>query len=279
MQPAEEKRCPQCQGVLEEVKALACSSMLSGKGYRCHVCKMWYDRDRKPWAKVTSRGEVTMREREQPLVCLWHPGTRDIFSGYGLRMAPAHLVGVVMVDRPRPVDPAWLEEVRQTFGGYELVPMTRSGERGMICQMRIVEESRVHLRVMRSAQSEAIRQALLPLLADLPAVTLAMAWDESSGGWVSTMMRPPRFPLGQLVATPSALQALAEAGQDAMPFVARHQAGDWGELDEHDVRENEYALQHGFRLLSAYTLNTGVRLWLITEADRSATTILLPQEY
>ena len=81
------------------------------------------------------------------------------------------------------------------------------------------------------------------------------------------------------MATPGAWQALAEAGQDAMPLVARHQAGDWGQLDEHDVRENEYALQHGFRLLSAYTLNTGVCLWLITEADRSATTILLPQEY
>ena len=279
MQPTEEKRCPQCQGVLEEVKALAFSSMPSGEGYRCQVCKMLYDQDLKPWAKVTSRGEVKMREREPPLVLLWHPGTRDIFSGYGLRMAPAHLVGVVMVDRPRPVDPAWLAEVRQTCGGYALVPMTRSGERGMICQMRIVEDSRVHLRVMRSAQREAIRQALLPLLADLPAVTLAMAWDERRDGWVSTIMRPPRFPLGQLVATPGAWQALAEAGQGAMPFVARHQAGDWGELDEHDVRENGYSLQHGFRLLSAYTLNTGVRLWLITEADRSATTILLPQEY
>jgi hypothetical protein len=137
-----------------------------------------------------------MREREPPLVFLWHPGTREIFSGYGLRIAPAHLVGLVMVDRPRPVDPAWLEEVRQTFDGYELVPMTASGERGMICQMRIAEDSRVHLRVMRSAQGEAIRQALLPLLDELPAVTLAMAWGEARGGWVSTIMRPPRISLG-----------------------------------------------------------------------------------
>ena len=100
-----------------------------------------------------------MREREPLLVCLWHPGTRDLFSGYGLRMAPAHLIGVLMVDRPRPVEPTWLEDIRQTFGGYELVAMTRSGERGLVCQMRIVEDSRVHLRVMRSAQREAIRQA------------------------------------------------------------------------------------------------------------------------
>jgi hypothetical protein len=220
-----------------------------------------------------------MREREPPLMVLWHPGTRNIFSGYGLRITPAHLVGLVMVDRPRPVDPAWLEEIRQTFGEYELVPMTTGGERGILCQMRIAEESRVHLRVWRRAPSKAIRRALVPLLADLPAVTLAMAWDENRGSWISTIIRPPRFPLGRLVATPGALQALADAGQDPMPFVARHQAGDWGELDEHDVRENELSLQHGFRLLSAYTLNTGVSMWLMTEADRSATTLLLPSEY
>ena len=220
-----------------------------------------------------------MREREPPLVFLWHPGTRDIFSGYGLRMAPAHLVGVVMVDRPRSAVATWLEEIQQTFGGYELVPMTHSGERGMVCQMRIVEDSRVHLRVMRHAQREAIRQALLPLLAEPPAVTLAMAWDEGRGGWVSTIIRPPRFSLGQLVATPGALEALAAAGQDPMAFVQRHQAGDWGDVSDADKQENELSLQQGFRLLSAYTLRTGVRLWLITEADRSVTTVLLPREY
>jgi hypothetical protein len=64
-----------------------------------------------------------------------------------------------------------------------------------------------------------------------------------------------------------------------MQFVARHQAGDWGELDEHDIGENEYSLQHGFRLLSAYRTALGVRIWIITEWDRSATTVLLPQEY
>jgi hypothetical protein len=222
---------------------------------------------------------MIMRGREAPLVFLWHPGTRDLFSGYGLRIAPAHLVGVVMVDRPVPAAADWLEEVQRIFGGYELVPMTHSGERGMVCQMRIAEDSRVHLRVMWNAQSEAIRQALVPLLAEPPAVTLAMAWDESRGGWVSTIIRPPRFSLGQLVATPGALQALAEAGQSPMEFVRRHQSGDWGEISAEDARENDYSLQRGFRLLSAYTLRTGVRLWLITEADRSATTLLKPEEY
>jgi hypothetical protein len=149
----------------------------------------------------------------------------------------------------------------------------------MVCQMRIVEDSRVHLRVMWTAQREAIRQALLPLLTELPAVTLAMAWDERTGGWISSMIRPPRFSLGQLVATPGALQALAAAGQSPMEFVQRHQSGDWGEVNDEDRRENEYSVQRGFRILSAYPLRTGVRMWVITEADRSATTLLLPEEY
>ena len=220
-----------------------------------------------------------MREREPPLVFLWHPGTRDIFSGYGLRIAPAHLVGVVMIDRPRPAAPAWLEEIQQIFGGYELVTMAQDGARGLVCQMRIVEDSRVHLRLMRHAQREAIRQALVPLLAAPPAVTLAMAWDDTRTGWVSTMVRPPRLALGQIVATRGALRALEEAEQDAMPFVARHQSGDWGEVPEEDRQENEVSVQQGFRVLSAYTLSTDVKIWIITEADWSATTILLPEEY
>jgi hypothetical protein len=90
---------------------------------------------------------------------------------------------------------------------------------------------------------------------------------------------PARFPLGQIVATPGALAALEEAGQTPLDVLRRHAAGDWGELDEDDRQENEFSLRRGFRLLSAYTLNNGTRLWIITEADRSATTLLLPSEY
>jgi hypothetical protein len=92
-------------------------------------------------------------------------------------------------------------------------------------------------------------------------------------------MSTVRFPLGQTVATPGALEALKQAGQDAAALLARHQSGDWGDLDEADKRENEVSLEKGFRLLSAYTLTTGVKVWIITERDRSATTILLPAEY
>lgn len=92
-------------------------------------------------------------------------------------------------------------------------------------------------------------------------------------------MTQARFPLGRIVATPGALRALIEAGEQPLTFIARHAQGDWGELDEHDIQENEFSVISGFRLLSAYTLSTGTRIWIITEADRSVTTILLPSEY
>ena len=88
-----------------------------------------------------------------------------------------------------------------------------------------------------------------------------------------------KFLPGQVVATPGALAALQESGEEAMPYLRRHSGGDWGELDEHDLRENQLSLQRGFRLLSAYTLRSGIKIWIITEADRSSTTILLPDEY
>ena len=88
-----------------------------------------------------------------------------------------------------------------------------------------------------------------------------------------------RFSLGRLVATPGAFHALKDASQDPARLVARHVTGDWGDLDEHDRRENEFSAASGFRILSAYTLPTGTRIWIITEADRSVTTLLLPSEY
>jgi len=89
----------------------------------------------------------------------------------------------------------------------------------------------------------------------------------------------PRFPLGQTVATPGALCALEDAAQSPHWFLRRHVTGDWGDLDKEDKAENELSLREGFRLQSAYHLSDGVKIWVITERDRSATTILLPEEY
>ncbi|MGV8127395.1 MAG: hypothetical protein ACP5PV_09330 [Methanothrix sp.] len=88
-----------------------------------------------------------------------------------------------------------------------------------------------------------------------------------------------KFPLGQLVATPGALEAMKEAEVGFLPYIRRHLEGDWGDISPEDAAENELSLEQGFRLLSAYMLPGGRKIWIITEADRSATTILLPEEY
>ncbi len=89
----------------------------------------------------------------------------------------------------------------------------------------------------------------------------------------------PRFSLGRILATPGAISAMEEAGNVPAEFLYRHVRGDWGNVDAEDKQANEDSLLHGLRLLSSYRTKAGVKLWIITEADRSATTILLPSEY
>lgn len=86
-----------------------------------------------------------------------------------------------------------------------------------------------------------------------------------------------KFELGRLVITPAAMKVIPE-GEVHMALV-RHAANDWGDLDEHDRRENELSLDQGFRLLSVYHTAAGVKFWVITEADRSSTCVLLPDDY
>lgn len=88
-----------------------------------------------------------------------------------------------------------------------------------------------------------------------------------------------KFMLGQVVATPGALEALENAEQSPLEFLQRHASGDWGEMEEADKFENEYALDKRLRLFSAYHTRLQEKLWIITEADRSVTTLLLPEEY
>lgn len=91
----------------------------------------------------------------------------------------------------------------------------------------------------------------------------------------------PNLPLrlGQVVATPAAIAALIGNGESPMPYLIRHASGDWGEVDAEDSAANDRALVDGDRILSAYTLPDETRIWIITEADRSVTTILLPSDY
>lgn len=88
-----------------------------------------------------------------------------------------------------------------------------------------------------------------------------------------------KFSLGRILITPGALAALEAAGQTPHGFLHRHVLGDWGDVDAHDRQANEGALRAGARLLSVYWTRREVKLWVITEADRQSTTILLPEEY
>ncbi len=88
------------------------------------------------------------------------------------------------------------------------------------------------------------------------------------------------FDLGTILLTPDEVIAIEECGESLWKYVERHHSGDWGHVSKRDKKENKFALKNGFRIVSAYTLpNTGMKIWIITEADRSSTTILLPSEY
>jgi hypothetical protein len=86
------------------------------------------------------------------------------------------------------------------------------------------------------------------------------------------------LPLGRVVATPGALNLLEKSGGHPFDYLARHASGDWGDLCAFHRRQNEIALRDGYRILSSYDFPAG-RVWIITEADRSITTILLPEDY
>ena len=86
-----------------------------------------------------------------------------------------------------------------------------------------------------------------------------------------------KFSLGQTVATPNALASIPD--DEILLALSRHVQGDWGKLDKEDLDENERALKNGGRLLSRYITNTKIVFWIITEHDRSVTTILLPEDY
>jgi hypothetical protein len=88
---------------------------------------------------------------------------------------------------------------------------------------------------------------------------------------------PYRFETGQISVTSNALTRLP--AHDVFRAIGRHIRGDWGEVGEEDRKENELSLSKGFRLLSVYTATNGVKFWIITEADRSSTTVLLPEDY
>lgn len=89
----------------------------------------------------------------------------------------------------------------------------------------------------------------------------------------------PLFALGQVVATTGALNAMAELDVLPLTLIYRHATGDWGDLSTDDQQQNLLAIRSGLRIFSSYKLSTSTKIWIITEADRSSTTLLLPEDY
>jgi len=97
-------------------------------------------------------------------------------------------------------------------------------------------------------------------------------------------VKTPKFQMGRVVATPGALEVLQEAGQSPWNFLSQHMDANWGTVDDEDKAANDQALKDGSRILSAYILNSGEKIWIITEAEddnghRASTTVLTPDEY
>lgn len=92
-------------------------------------------------------------------------------------------------------------------------------------------------------------------------------------------MSQAKFALGRVVTTPGVAQAMAASGDDFLAYLIRHVTGDWGDVCAEDWRANQESIRLGYRILSAYTTSAGTKFWIITEADRSSTCFLLPEEY
>jgi len=95
----------------------------------------------------------------------------------------------------------------------------------------------------------------------------------------SLISHPPRFQAGRLLVTPGIIALMERGGFNPMPYLRRHLHGDWGDLSPPDLRANRAALRDGDRLFSAYQVTPDLRVWIVTQSDRSATTVLLPDEY
>lgn len=141
-------------------------------------------------------------------------------------------------------------------------------------------------RLARELEEAVSEECAIPkanLAANLMTAALGeVDWCEIARSWIDDETPPaprptPLFPLGVVVATPGALAELAD--EDRRDALARHARGDWGDAGPEDRAENDLALKEGSRLLSVYHTAEGMAFWIITEADRSSTAILLPSEY
>lgn len=174
---------------------------------------------------------------------------------------------------------AAIEQAHETFHPFRGEHLAKPMEADVYCDLLDAALSEVRWSEIAEAFLEEVEPEDEPTPEDdhendgdeEPAATEGPKQEEAGGP------KGPRFELGRVVATPGALEALSR--EEITEALARHHRGDWGDVGPADWRENETSLREGFRLLSVYRSAKGEKFWVITEADRSATTILLPSEY
>jgi len=116
---------------------------------------------------------------------LWHPYTKDVFSGYGLGKNNDYLIGILMVDRPRKAPEEYLNEIKKAFGECQLYPMANDGCRGILCQMNIEEESRQYIKNFKFSINKTVLERFTPLLKINPKPHFLMKYSQDQGLWVS----------------------------------------------------------------------------------------------
>lgn len=120
---------------------------------------------------------------------LWHPGTTDTFSGYGLRIDKDRIAGLLMVDRPCIAPESYINYIMETFGECDLYPMTTDGSRGVICRMTIAADSTQFVKDLGFHVNELILERFRPLLQNLPRPHFKMKYSPAHRLWLSEFYR------------------------------------------------------------------------------------------
>jgi hypothetical protein len=144
--------------------------------------------EREPRTEIIKKGE---------LFFLSHPDGEYIFSGYGLTLQPnknEYIAGLLIIDRPRPADPEWLNKVKDTFDECNLAPMVATGERGIFCRMQIEPGSKKYIRRFSSIETSGLKTALEPLLSQIPKPLFSMHWNDEDQAWQSEIVPPNELP-------------------------------------------------------------------------------------
>jgi hypothetical protein len=213
----------------------------------------------------------------------------NLYSGYAISRRDGlkdHLIGLLKIRDPLAESMEWLTLLEVMFGEYKLFQMTNDGGMGLACNMDISPESLPFVTPFPIESAPAFHAALTSYLATPPQVDLELRFDLTVDHWATrcvteplgTIPGKPRFLLGNPMASRRAKEALAEDASQIARLLRRHVTADWGEISAEQRRRNFWAIHNGGLIMSQHEVFGGERIYLVTDADRSRTSFLLPSE-